>query len=254
MSRIALNTTSTLRPFSQAVICEGLVYLSGCIGSPPDAPSQLSDDLEQQTRQLLQNMSRVLEAAGSSMKLVVKNTVLIKSMDLFKRVNEVYGEFFEEKPARSTFAVAGLPMNALVEIEATALLIKDEKERCIVCTDNAPAPIGPYSQAVKTSSRLFVSGCIGLDPVTKQMVGEDVEAQTAQLMKNMQAVVEAAGLKMENVIKTTVLLQDLADFGKVNAIYANFFPNNPPARSTFGVVGLPMNARVEIEAIVAIPN
>ena len=84
---------------------------------------------------------------------------------------------------------------------------------------------------------------------TKQMVGDDVETQTHQVLKNLMAVVEASGCKMEHVVKTTILLRSMADFPKVNAIYATYFPLNPPARSTFAVVGLPMNALVEIEAI-----
>eukprot|EP00455_Lapot_gusevi_P025115 TRINITY_DN2632_c0_g1_i1.p1 TRINITY_DN2632_c0_g1~~TRINITY_DN2632_c0_g1_i1.p1 ORF type:complete len:132 (-),score=44.00 TRINITY_DN2632_c0_g1_i1:106-501(-) len=129
----------------------------------------------------------------------------------------------------------------------------DESKKQIVFTENAPAPIGPYSQGVRAGNMLYVSGCIGVDPVNRQFVSDEVEGQARQVLQNMKAIVEAGGSSMSNVVKCTILLRDMADFAKVNAVYATFFPENPPARSTFAVAGLPMNALVEIESIAIIP-
>jgi 2-iminobutanoate/2-iminopropanoate deaminase len=121
----------------------------------------------------------------------------------------------------------------------------------IVSTKAAPAAIGPYSQAVevRASRMVFVSGQIPLDPATGEMVAGDVEAQTEQVMKNLQAVLEAAGLGFANVVRTTIFLTDLGDFQRVNAIYGRAFPSSPPARATVQVGALPRGAKVEIDAI-----
>ncbi len=116
-------------------------------------------------------------------------------------------------------------------------------------TERAPAPIGPYSQAVRAGALLFCSGQIPIDPATGELVPGDVAAQSLQVMKNLEAVLEAAGLRFANVVKTTIFLVDMADFGAVNAVYGEAFGNVPPARSTVAVAALPRNARVEIDAI-----
>lgn len=119
----------------------------------------------------------------------------------------------------------------------------------IIATDLAPAAIGPYSQAVKAGPWLYCSGQIPLDPKSGELVGDgDVEAETRQIFSNLAAVLEAAGFSFAEVVKTTVFLADMADFAKVNAIYAEHFSHNPPARATVQVAGLPKGVRVEIEA------
>ncbi len=119
----------------------------------------------------------------------------------------------------------------------------------IISTDKAPAAIGPYSQAVKTGSLIFVSGQIPIDPQTGEFVSGGVAAQTRQDLVNMKAILEAAGSSMDRVVKCTVLLADMNDFGEMNAVYQEFFSDNPPARAAFSVKGLPKGALVEIEAI-----
>eukprot|EP01132_Coremiostelium_polycephalum_P007497 gene7497-9213_t len=121
--------------------------------------------------------------------------------------------------------------------------------RVVVSTNNAPAAIGPYSQAIKANGQVFVSGCIGFDPKTMDFTSNKVEEQTKVALQNMKAILEASGSSMNKVVKTTILLRDMADFGPVNNVYSTFFPDEPPARSTFAVAGLPKNALVEIEAI-----
>lgn len=119
----------------------------------------------------------------------------------------------------------------------------------IISTPNAPAAIGPYSQAVKLSNHIFLSGQIGLNPATGELVSPDVREQTAQALANMKAVLKEAGATCADVLKTTVFILDMADFQAVNEIYSQTFASNPPARSCVAVAALPKGARVEIEAI-----
>ena len=118
-------------------------------------------------------------------------------------------------------------------------------------TPNAPAAIGPYSQAVQTGNMLFVSGQIPIDPATGVFDGEDITTQTHQSLTNIKNILAAAGYTMNDVVKTTVLLADIADFGAMNAVYAEYFTENKPARAAFAVKDLPRGALVEIEAIAA---
>ena len=121
------------------------------------------------------------------------------------------------------------------------------KER--VQTDRAPKAIGPYSQAIKANGMLFASGQVPLDPATGQIIVGTIAEQTAQVLRNLQAVLEAAGTSLDRVVKTTVFLADMNDFGEMNETYAGFFGELPPARSTVEVSRLPKDARVEIDVI-----
>ena len=120
--------------------------------------------------------------------------------------------------------------------------------RQVITTTHAPAAIGPYSQAIKTDSLVFASGQLGLDPQTGKLV-EGVEAQARQALANLTAVLQTAGTSMDQVVKTTIFLANLADFAAVNAVYAQSFTGIPPARSTVQVAALPLGGLVEIEAI-----
>lgn len=119
----------------------------------------------------------------------------------------------------------------------------------IVVTENAPRAIGPYSQAVRIEELVFTAGQIGLDPATMELVEGGIEAQTRQVLTNLKNVLEAAGSGLNYVIKTTVFLKDMADFAAMNAVYAEFLGENPPARSTVAVAALPKGALVEIECV-----
>jgi len=120
----------------------------------------------------------------------------------------------------------------------------------VISTPNAPAAFGPYSQAVAVDNLLFTAGQIALDPVSMTVVPGDVAAQTEQVMKNLAAICVAAGATLQDVVKTTVFLQEMSDFQAMNEVYARHFGENRPARSTVAVRGLPRDVRVEIEAIV----
>ncbi|XP_047969185.1 reactive Intermediate Deaminase A, chloroplastic-like isoform X2 [Salvia hispanica] len=115
--------------------------------------------------------------------------------------------------------------------------------------ENAPAALGPYSQAIKANNMLFMSGVLGLDPQTGKFVSDSVEDQTEQVLKNMGEILKASGASYASVVKTTIMLADLKDFKKVNEIYAKYFPAPAPARSTYQVAALPLDAKIEIECI-----
>ena len=117
----------------------------------------------------------------------------------------------------------------------------------IVTTEKAPKAIGPYSQAIRIEHLVFTAGQIGLAPATMEMVEGGIEAQTRQVLTNLKNVLESADSGLKFVVKTTVFLQNMSDFASMNAVYAEFFPENPPARSTVAVAALPKGALVEIE-------
>ncbi|KAK3199685.1 hypothetical protein Dsin_023100 [Dipteronia sinensis] len=124
----------------------------------------------------------------------------------------------------------------------------------VVATDKAPAALGPYSQAIKANNLVFVSGVLGLIPETGKFVSDNVEEQTEQVLKNIGEILKASGADYSSVVKTTIMLADLKDFKKVNEIYAKYFPAPAPARSTYQVAALPLDARIEIECIAALPK
>lgn len=125
--------------------------------------------------------------------------------------------------------------------------------RQAISTNGAPGAVGPYSQAIASANLLFCSGQLGLDPVSGALVEGGVEAQAERALRNLEAVLDAAGLSFNDVVKTTIFLADIDDFAVVNAIYARHMPDPPPARSTFAVGALPKGGRIEIEAIAIRP-
>ena len=122
-------------------------------------------------------------------------------------------------------------------------------QRTQISTNNAPAAIGPYSQAIRCGQFIYTSGQIALNPASGELVGEDVQAQTHQVLQNLQAVLARAGTSLASVVKTTVFLTHMSDFQAMNAVYATYFSDVPPARSTVAVAELPKQALVEIECI-----
>lgn len=126
--------------------------------------------------------------------------------------------------------------------------------RDVVITTDAPAAVAAYSQAIKSNGLVFVSGQLGLNPTTGDFEGETVALQTAQALKNVDAILQAAGTDMAHVVKVTVYLSDIDHYGEMNEIYSTYFDAEPPARAAFAVKGLPKNGLVEIEAIAAMPD
>jgi len=127
-------------------------------------------------------------------------------------------------------------------------------EKKVVVTDKAPKAIGPYSAGVSTGHLVFTAGQLGMDPKTGDLVEGGIQAQTRQALNNLKAVLEAAGSRLELVVKTTVFLKDINAFGQMNEVYGTFFTKNFPARSAFQVAALPKGADVEIEAVALLPG
>lgn len=125
--------------------------------------------------------------------------------------------------------------------------------KIIISTDKAPLPIGPYSAGVESRGFIFTAGQIAIDPQTGNLVEGGVAAETRQVLINIQNLLEAAGASLDDVVKTTVFLRNMDDFSAMNSVYAEFFKQNPPARSTIAVAGLPKNVAVEIETIARKP-
>ena len=123
-------------------------------------------------------------------------------------------------------------------------------EKHEIKTTSAPDPVGPYSQAIKAGELIFCSGQIALDPKTGKLVTAGIEAETSRVMENLKAVLKATGSSLDRVVKTTIFVRDMADFGRINSVYGSYFNNTvPPARSTVQVAELPKGAGVEIECI-----
>lgn len=125
-------------------------------------------------------------------------------------------------------------------------------DRAVISTEQAPKAIGPYSQGIRVGNFVFCAGQAGLDPTTGRLVEGGIEAETRRVLQNLSAVLTQAGTSMKSVVKTTVFLIDMDEFKAMNAVYAEFFPAEPPARSTVQVSRLPLGARVEIEVIAAV--
>jgi len=119
----------------------------------------------------------------------------------------------------------------------------------VVFTPRGPKPIGPYSQAIRANGFLFISGQVGFDPQTGEFVGDDVKSQTERVLENLKAILEAAGVTLNHVVRTTVFLKDMNDFPAMNEVYAKYFTAAPPARSTVQAARLPKDALVEIDVI-----
>ncbi len=123
--------------------------------------------------------------------------------------------------------------------------------KTIIKTKNAPAPIGPYNQAVLTGNMLFISGQIAINPENEHLLVGDIDVETHQVMKNLQAILTEAGMDFSNVVKTSIFLSDMSHFAAVNEIYHSYFSSDYPARETVAVLGLPKNVNVEISMIAA---
>jgi 2-iminobutanoate/2-iminopropanoate deaminase len=127
-------------------------------------------------------------------------------------------------------------------------------DKQIIKTDNAPKPVGPYSQAVKAGNLVFVAGQVAIDPKTGALIQGDIKDQTKRVLENIKSILEAASLSMDHVVKTSVFLRNIADFSKMNDIFGTYFRSGPPARTTVQAGNLPPGAEVEIDAVAYVPE
>ncbi|KAF8109681.1 hypothetical protein N665_0093s0034 [Sinapis alba] len=157
---------------------------------------------------------------------------------------------FSRCPLVATAGVSSLFRMSSKSIPFASLTISAASgKKEVVATEKAPAALGPYSQAIKANNLVFLSGVLGLIPETGKFVSDSVEDQTEQVLKNIGEILKASGVDYSSVVKTTIMLADLGDFKKVNEIYSKYFPAPSPARSTYQVAALPLNAKIEIECI-----
>lgn len=232
--------------FNQIVIHDAIVYLSGQV-------SEADDTVAGQTRGILQKIDALLDQAGTDKSRILTAAVWVSDVSGVKAMNEEWLKWVDKEnmPARACVESKLVRESLLVEIQVTAALPSPAK---IIETDQAASAVGPYNQGIVVKDgTVYVSGCIGLT-TEGQMAGSSVEAQTEQALSNLKAIVEAAGAKVEHVVKTTILLHEINDFAAVNAIYSKFFEGvDVPARSCFAAKQLPKAALVEIEAIAMLP-
>lgn len=235
--------------FSQMVVHSGLVYLAGQVAK--GAPG----DVYRQTEQTLHKIDRLLEEAGTDKTRVVSATVWMVDVQRFAEMNRAWDAWMDRDnmPVRATVQSKLVSDELEVEIQVTAALPSPART---IETKEAAEAVGPYNQGIVVDDgTIYVSGCIGLLPGNGGMVEGGVETQTKQALSNIRAVLAKVGAQPTDIVKTTILLNDMADFTTVNAIYKEFFEEGRvPARSCFAAKQLPKGALVEIEAIASLPQ
>lgn len=235
--------------FNQVVVHNGIVYLAGQVARGTDGT------VFAQTQAILSKIDGLLEKAGTDKSRVLSATVWMTDISGAKDMNRAWDAWVDKEnmPARATVQSRLVADDVTVEIQATAALPSPART---LATDSAAAAVGPYNQGVVVDDgTVYVSGCIGLLPGDGGMAPGGVEAQTEQALKNIRAILESADAGPNDIVKTTILLDDMADFAKVNTLYKAFFEGGRvPSRSCFAAKELPKGALVEIEAIARLPR
>ncbi len=227
---IAPDGSDDSLPYSAGVVAGDFLYLSGAIGNLPGSLNT-PGDIEVQTRQTLDNLGKVLKAAGMDFGDVVRSDVFLADTRHFQAFNEVYRSYFpEDPPTRATVQADIAIPGALIEIAMVAA--RPELERTVVAPKEMKAPDLPYSWGILVGNTLFISGATSRNPTTYQPLPGDTAAQTKQVLENVGAVLDGAGMGYEDVVRCTVFLEDGRDFSDMNAVYREFFPKDPPARAT----------------------
>jgi len=233
--------------FNQVVVHNGIVYLSGQVARGTDG------SVGAQTEAILGKIDRLLEKSGTNKSRILTATIWMTDISHVKEMNAAWEAWVDKDnmPARACVQSALVDDEITVEVQVTAALPSPAR---VIATNEAAAAVGPYNQGmVVKDGTLYVSGCIGLT-TSGVMVGDTVEEQTTQALANMRAILKAAGAGPNDVVKTSILLDDISDFAKVNAIYEAFFEGGRvPTRSCFAAKQLPKGALVEIEAIATLP-
>jgi len=231
-------------PFSPAVKGGGLIFVSGCLAT--DESGKLAGgDIKAQTRRVLDNLSRVLKAAGTRMENVASSTVFLRSASDFQAMNEVYGTYWPKDPPVRTTVVANLAMpEALVEISMIA--IPDGGERKMIHPAGWLKSPSPYSYGILSGDTLFLSGLISRNGKDNSMVPGDIKIQTRTVMENAAEILKAGGMTFSEVASSRIYITDTAFFQDMNATYRTYFPKDPPARATVKTGLMNEEARVEI--------
>ena len=226
----------------------------------PKTGEIVSGGIKEQTRQCFENIKAILESIDHVMDDVVRITVFAQNLSDIEAAKEVYKTFFPAYvPALTTVAVAGLPMGALVQVEAVVShgdgtppqAVEDAQNIVIKANSAANAPKGPCAQTVAFSHYNHISAQLALDAKTGDIVAGGVQEQAAQCLKNIKAIVESVGHGMADVVKVNIALKNISDMDAVDEIYTGFFPGGVPARRTIGVSALPGKALIQIDAVVS---
>jgi 2-iminobutanoate/2-iminopropanoate deaminase len=215
-------------PFSPAVKAGGLIYLSGTLA--PDEGGVIPGDVGTQTRRVIERMTAVLEAAGSSLPQVVSVTVYLKSAADFAAMNDAYRTFWPAAPPTRTTVITDLLLGAKVEIAMVA--VANGAERTVVHPDGWSTSPNPYSYAIRTGDTLFISGLVPRSPRDNTPTGGDITAQTRVVMDNAGAILRAAGMDHSNIVSARVYLPNVSDFQQMNTAYRSYFTADPPVRAT----------------------
>ncbi len=258
---VAKNTENAPKGlYSQTVAFSHYNNLSAQLPINPKSGKIVSGDVKEQAEQCLNNIKAILESIGHVMDDVVKTTIFIKNISDIEAVNEVCAKFFPGYvPARTIFNASALPMDALVQIDTVVShgdgtppqLPEDSRLIIIEANNTENAPKVPYSHSVAFSHYNHISGQLPLDPKTNKIVSGGIKEQTVQCLKNIKAIVENVDHLMDDAVKINIQLKNIADIDAVNEVYTSFFKSDLPARTIVGVSAIPINALVQIDAVVS---
>ncbi len=259
--KVARNTENAPKGlYSQTVAFSHYNNISAQLPIDPKSGKMVAGGVKEQAEQCLNNIKAILESIDHVMDDVVKTTIFLKNISDIEAVNEVCAKFFPSYvPARSIVNVSALPMDALVQIDTVVShgdgtppqLPEDTRLLVIEANNTENAPKVPYSHTVAFSHYNHISGQLPLDPKTGEMVAGGVKEQAGQCLKNIKAIVESVDHVMDDVVKINIQLKNIADIDAVNEVYTTFFKGDLPARTTVGVSAIPMDALVQIDAVVS---
>ncbi|MGF1761185.1 Rid family detoxifying hydrolase [Photobacterium sagamiensis] len=259
--KVSRNTENAPKGlYSQTVAFSHYNNLSSQLPIDPKTGEMVVGGVKEQAEQCLNNIKAILESIDHVMDDVVKTTIFLKDISDAEVVNEVCAKFFPSYvPARTVVSVAALPMDALVQIDTAVShgdgtppqLPEDTRLLVIEANNTENAPKVPYSHTVAFSHYNHISGQLPLDPKTNGMVAGGVKEQAEQCLKNIKAIVESVDHVMDDTVKINIQLKNIADIDAVNEIYTTFFKGDLPARTVVGVSAIPMDALVQIDAVVS---
>ncbi|WP_372642956.1 RidA family protein [Ancylomarina sp.] len=234
--------------------------LSAQLPIDPKSGEVVTGGVKEQTEQCLNNIKAILESIDHVMNDVVKTTIFLKNISDIEAVNEVCAKFFPNYvPARTVVSASALPMDALVQIDTVIShgdgtppqLAEDTRLLVIEANNTENAPKSSYSHTVAFSHYNHISGQLPLDPKTNEIVAGGVKEQAEQCLKNIKAIVESVDHDMDDTVKINIQLKNIADIDAVNEVYTTFFKGDLPARTVVGVSAIPMNALVQIDAVLS---
>ena len=259
--KVSRNTENAPKGlYSQTAAFSHYNNISAQLPIDPKSGKLVAGGVKEQAGQCLNNIKAILESIDHLMGDVVKTTIFLKNISDIKAVNEVFAKFFPGYvPARTIVNVSALPMDALVQIDTVIShgdgtppqLPEDTRLLVIEAGNTENAPKVPYSQTVAFSHYNHISGQLPVDPKTGKMVAGGVKEQAGQCLKNIKAIIESVDHVMDDTVKINIALRNIADIDAVNEVYTTFFTGDLPARTVIGVSAIPMDALVQIDAVVS---